>query len=143
MHIYTNMQTICFFMCVCAMLSCFICVWLFVTLWAIAHRLPCPWDSPDKNTVADCHALLQGLFFTQGLNPHLPHLPHLPYHRRIPYDSATGEAPPFFVHVPIDNEIWRHLKHLNKCTMKALTSRAIWFQSLRRYGKVLGIIDRR
>ena len=31
----------------------------------------CPWDSPDKNTGVDCHALLQGIFLTQGSNRHL------------------------------------------------------------------------
>ena len=36
-------------------------------------RLLCPWDSPGKNTGVDCHALLQGIFPTQGLNPGLPH----------------------------------------------------------------------
>ena len=30
-------------------------------------------DSPGKNTGVDCHALLQGIFPTQGLNPGLPH----------------------------------------------------------------------
>ena len=29
--------------------------------------------SPSKNTGAGCHALLQGIFPTQGLNPHLLH----------------------------------------------------------------------
>ena len=28
----------------------FNCVWLFETLWIIAHQLLCPWDSPGKNT---------------------------------------------------------------------------------------------
>ena len=32
-------------------------------------RLLCPWDFPGKNTGACCHALLQGIFPTQGLNP--------------------------------------------------------------------------
>ena len=31
----------------------------------------CPWDSSGKNTGVSCHALLQGIFPTQGLNPHL------------------------------------------------------------------------
>ena len=31
-----------------------------------------PWDSPGKNTGVGCHALLQGIFPTQGLNPGLP-----------------------------------------------------------------------
>ena len=30
-------------------------------------------DSPGKNTGVGCHALLQGIFLTQGLNPGLPH----------------------------------------------------------------------
>ena len=34
-------------------------------------RLPCPWNSPGKNTGVCCHALLQGIFPTQGLNPGL------------------------------------------------------------------------
>ena len=34
-------------------------------------RLFCPWDSPGKNAGAGCHFLLQGIFPTQGLNPHL------------------------------------------------------------------------
>ena len=34
-------------------------------------RLLCPWDSPGKNTGVSCHALLQGIFPTQGSNPHL------------------------------------------------------------------------
>ena len=36
-------------------------------------RLLCPWDSPGKNTGVGCHALLQGIFLTQGWNPHLIH----------------------------------------------------------------------
>ena len=34
-------------------------------------RLLCPWDPPGKNTGVDYHALLQGIFLTQGSNPHL------------------------------------------------------------------------
>jgi len=30
-------------------------------------------DSPDKNTGMGCHALLQGIFLTQGLNSGLLH----------------------------------------------------------------------
>ena len=32
-------------------------------------RLLSPWDSPGKNTGVGCHALLQGIFLTQGSNP--------------------------------------------------------------------------
>ena len=31
-------------------------------------RLLCPWDSPGKNTGVGCHALLQGIFPSQGSN---------------------------------------------------------------------------
>ena len=34
-------------------------------------RLLHPWDSPGKNTGVGCHTLLQGIFLTQELNPHL------------------------------------------------------------------------
>ena len=42
-----------------------------VTLWTIATRLLCPWDSPGKNTGVGCHFLLQGIFPTQGSDPSL------------------------------------------------------------------------
>ena len=35
--------------------------------------LPCLWDSPDKNAAVGCHALLQGIFPTQGSNMHVLH----------------------------------------------------------------------
>ena len=37
-------------------------------------------DSPGKNTGVGCHALLQGIFPTQGLNPSLPHHRQILYH---------------------------------------------------------------
>ena len=40
-------------------------------LWTVAPCLLCPWDSPGKNTGVGCHALLQGILLTQGLNLHL------------------------------------------------------------------------
>ena len=36
----------------------------------------CPWASPGKNTGVGCHALLQGIFLTQGSNPGLLRLLH-------------------------------------------------------------------
>ena len=35
--------------------------------------LLCSWDFPYKKTGVDCHFLLQGIFWTQGLNPCLQH----------------------------------------------------------------------
>ena len=37
-------------------------------------------DSPGKNTGVGGHALLQGIFPTQGLNPGLPHCRRILYH---------------------------------------------------------------
>ena len=37
-------------------------------------------DSPGKNTWVGCHALLQGIFPTQELNPGLPHCRWILYH---------------------------------------------------------------
>ena len=51
-------------------------------------RLFCPLDSPGKNTGVQCHALLQGIFLTQGSNPGLPHCGQILYqlsHQRSPY----------------------------------------------------------
>ena len=44
-------------------------VQLFVTPWIVPTSLFCPWDSPGKSTRMCCHALLQGIFLTQGSNP--------------------------------------------------------------------------
>ena len=61
-------------LCVCA--KFFSHVLLFVTLWTVALRLLCPWDSLGKNTGVGCHAFLQGIFPTQRLNPHILWLLH-------------------------------------------------------------------
>ena len=39
-----------------------------LTPWTIASFL-CPWNSPDKNTRAGCHALLQGNLPDPGIKP--------------------------------------------------------------------------
>ena len=49
-------------------------VWLFATLWTVACQALCSWDFPGKNTGVGCHFLLQGIYLSQGLNPHLLHL---------------------------------------------------------------------
>ena len=55
-------------------------------------RLLCPWDSPGKNTEVGCHALLQGIFLTQELNPCLLNLLHC---RQIPYPLSQLGSPIF------------------------------------------------
>ena len=54
-------------------------------------RLPCPWDSPGKNTGVGCHAFLQGIFLIQGSNPYLLYLPALA--GRLFTTITTWEAP--------------------------------------------------
>ena len=58
------------------MLSRFSHVQVFVTLWTVAHQAPLSMDSPGKKPRVGCPALLQGIFLTGGLNPHLFCLPH-------------------------------------------------------------------
>ena len=56
--------------------SHFSCIWLFVTPWTIAWQAPLSRNSLGKNNGVGCHFLLQGIFPTQGLNPHLLCLLH-------------------------------------------------------------------
>ena len=48
-------------------------------------------DSPGKNTGVGCHALFQGIFPNQGLNPHLLHC------RRILYCLSHQGSPRMFI----------------------------------------------
>ena len=48
-------------------------------------------DSPGENTGKGCHAILQGIFPTQGLNPGFPHRRQILYHlshRQSPLSSC-------------------------------------------------------
>ena len=45
-------------------------------------------DPPGKNTGVGCHALLQGIFPTQGLNPGLPHCGWILY--RLSHQGRPG-----------------------------------------------------
>ena len=59
-------------------------------------------DSPGKNTGVGCHALLQGIFPTQGSNPGLPHCRQILYHLShqkspmewVAYPSSRGSPRP-------------------------------------------------
>ena len=61
-------------------------------------------DSPGKNTGVSCHALLQGIFLTQGLNPGLSHCRWILYHLShegspwilewVAYPSPRGSCQP-------------------------------------------------
>ena len=57
-------------------LSHFSPVQLFVTLWSIAHQAPLSMGCSRQEYWSGLHALLQGIFPTQGSNLHLLHLLH-------------------------------------------------------------------
>ena len=46
------------------------------TPWTVDRQLLCPWDFSGRNTRVGHHALLQGIFLTQGSNPSLLCLLH-------------------------------------------------------------------
>ena len=55
-------------------------------------------DSPDKNTEVGCHALLQGIFPTQGSNPGFPHCRWILYHlshQRVAQEYWNRQPIPF------------------------------------------------
>ena len=68
----------CVCVCVCVRARALSHVQLFSTLWTVALQAPLSTGSSGKNAGVGCHAiLLQGIFLTQGSNPHLLHLPEL------------------------------------------------------------------
>ena len=56
---YICKKIVIIYMCVCVCVCVVSCVQLFATLWT-PIRLLSPWNSPGKNTVVGCYALLQG-----------------------------------------------------------------------------------
>ena len=65
------------------------CVQLFATPWTIAHQVPPSMGFSRQDTGVSCHALLQGIFPTQGSNPCLLQLLHC---KCILHHWATSEA---------------------------------------------------
>ena len=74
-YIYTYL-----YVCICAVL-CLVaqsCLTLCDAMKYSSQVSPVHGDSPGKNTGANCHALLQGIFPTQGSNPCLLGILHCP-----------------------------------------------------------------
>ena len=84
-------------------------VWLFVTLWSIAH---CPWNSPGKNTGVGSHSLLQWIFPTQGSNLHC---------RRILYHLSQQRSP----EVPVNGNLFGN-KSFASDQVKVIGSHSVW-----------------
>ena len=66
---------------------------LSVTPWTVCCP-PSPWDFPGKNTGVGCHALLQGIFPTQGSNPGLLHCRQILYHL-----NYQGSPSSFYIYI--------------------------------------------
>ena len=60
---------------------------LFATPWTVNLLCPFPWGAPGKNTGVGCHALLQGIFLTEGSNLHFSSIG-----RQVLYHWATWEV---------------------------------------------------
>ena len=64
----------------CAMVNCSVVSDSFQPHELYLQGSSCPWDSPGKNTGVGCHALLQGIFPSQGSNPGILHCRKILYH---------------------------------------------------------------
>ena len=65
----------------------------FATPWTLAWQASLPWDFPGWNTGVGCQFLLQGIFPTQGSNPHLLCLLHWQVESLLPHHLGS----PIFV----------------------------------------------
>ena len=65
-------------------------VQLFATPWTVACQSPLAIEFSSKNTGVGCHSLLQGIFPTQGLNPH-------PLYRWIHYHLSHQGSPLYVI----------------------------------------------
>ena len=76
----------------------------FVTHGLQPTGLLCPWASSGKNIRLDCHALLQGLFPIQKLNPYLQCVLHC---RQLLYPLSNLRSPlAHFSSVPSLSHVW-------------------------------------
>ena len=69
-HIHTCTYT-CIHICICCYLIAESCPTLLQLQGLYPTRFLYPWNFPGKDTGVGCHFLLQGIFPTQGLNPHI------------------------------------------------------------------------
>ena len=60
--------------------SCFSCVWLFVTLWTLAHKPPQSVEFSRQEYCSGLPLFLQEIFLTQGWNPGLLCCRQILYH---------------------------------------------------------------
>src|SRR5574340_839742 len=86
-------------------------------------RLLCPWGSPGKNTGVGCHALLQGIFPTQGSNLCLLHLQH--------WEAGSLPVAPPGKSTKLDDVTLNHPKsHSQVCVWAQELKCSVWLQGL-------------
>ena len=85
LYISTSLNNL---ICAC-MLSHSVVSRVFVTPRTVVYQAPLSINFPGRNSGVGCHALLQGIFLTQGSGPHLLH-PCIG--RQLLYHCATWEA---------------------------------------------------
>ena len=86
-----------FSVCTCVYAQSFQSCLILVTLWTAAHEAPLSMGFSRQEYCSGCHALLQGIFPTQGLNLHLLHLlywqagslPLVPSGKPIPHKDKS------------------------------------------------------
>ena len=97
-----------FYIYTCNVFGC-MCVWVCTPLClTLFHPMDC--SPPGKNTEAGCHALLQGIFLTQGLNlcllPSRQILDHWPMWETQAYQSVQFSSVQSFSHVWLFATTW-------------------------------------
>ena len=79
-------------------------------------------NSPGKNTGVGCHALLQGIFPSQELNPGLPHCRRILYY--LSHQGSQGMGIPY----PLSC-LLRNLYAGQEATVKTLNGITGWFKT--------------
>ena len=79
-------------------------------------RLLYPWDFPGKNTGVGCHALLQGIFPTQGWNPSantedVKDVSSVPESRKFSEEGNGNPLQYSCLENPMDREAWQAIVH--------------------------------
>ena len=82
-------------------------------------RLLCPWDSPGKSTGVGCHALLQGISQTPGLNPRLPQLLCCRQIPEVHYRKCRGFCNKWQIALLVSKGQWSHNSDPDFCRQKS------------------------
>ena len=91
-------------------------------------RLLCPRNFPGKSTGVGCHALLQGIFPTQGWNPRLLHL--------LLWQAGSLPLAPPGKHLEVDGlDLLLERRHIGVTGRKSciFTSLSVWKQLLNKF----------